>query len=125
MTPASSHDFVRAVRDALGLPPGTSRVVIEADVRQPLRVYAQFFPDRDAVPAVAAVLGYLPGAAGVEVVPVAEVSVSDRGGVDHVPFADGAPPADDFDRAQAEIDRLKSELAARIARGCRRTEGRV
>jgi hypothetical protein len=48
----TGREFIVAVADALGLPPTTARVVIEADVRGPLTVYVKGYPPGAVVPAV-------------------------------------------------------------------------
>jgi hypothetical protein len=68
MQPASSVEFMRKLVAALGLPPGTVKVVVECEVRQPPRVYFKGLVPADRADAVAGLF---------EVVPVADVTVAD------------------------------------------------
>ena len=68
----SSIEFVKAIREALGIPPGCDRVVIEADVQKPLKVYIRGFVSKSAI--------------GTIVQAVQEIAVSENGYVTLTPL---------------------------------------
>jgi hypothetical protein len=76
------REFIAKVMGPLGLPPYVERVVVEADVRALVRVYAKTLAPDDSIDELVA-------AFGCPVVPCADVTVSDRGEVAVTPHVVG------------------------------------